>query len=51
MLVSGHLVKLGQILDNVYKSGLKIAQMRKVQISTQEAYDLLQSQRDRANFS
>ena len=45
------MVKLGQIIDNIYKSGLKIAQMRKIQISTQDAYDLLQSQRDRANFS
>lgn len=51
LLISGHMVKLGQIIDNIYKSGLKIAQMRKIQISTQDAYDLLQSQRDRANFS
>lgn len=51
VLVSGHLSKLGQIIDNVYKFGLKIASMRKVEISTQEAYDLLQNQRDKANFT
>lgn len=51
ILTSGHLRKLGQIIDSVYKNGLKIAQMRQVQLSHQEVYQLLDTLRDRPNFN
>jgi hypothetical protein len=50
VLTSGHLRKLGQIVDSIFKSGLKIGQLRQVQISHQEAYKLLESSRDKPNF-
>jgi hypothetical protein len=50
VLTSGHLSKLGQIIDSVYKSGLKISQMRTLRLSPQEAYSVLESQRDKPSF-
>lgn len=50
-ITSGHLKKLGQIVDSIYKSGLKIANMRQVQVNSQEAYQLMELQRDKPNFS
>ena len=51
VLTSAHLKKLGQTIDLIYKSGLKIANMRQVQITPQEAYQLLETQRDKPNFT
>jgi len=51
ILLNGHLSKLGQILDNVYKSDLKIVRMKRLQIASQEAYDILQNQRNKPNFT
>lgn len=51
VLTSAHLKKLGQTVDSIYKCGLKIATMRQVQISPQEAYHLLSSQQDKPNFT
>lgn len=50
VLTSGHLKKLGQTLDSIYKCGLKISAMRQVQISPQEAYHLLSEQQHKPNF-
>ena len=51
VLTSAHLKKLGQTIDLIYKNGLKIANMRQVQITPQEAYQLLETQRDKPNFT
>lgn len=51
VLTSAHLKKLGQTLDSIYKCGLKIASMRQVQISSQEAYYLLEDQQNKPNFT
>ncbi|CAF0792128.1 unnamed protein product [Brachionus calyciflorus] len=51
VLVKGHLSKLGQIIDSVYKSGIKISKMRQVQLNTQDAYHLISTQRDKSNFN
>lgn len=51
ILTAGHHVKLGQIIDGIYKSGLVISKMRRVQITSRDALHLLESQRDRANFN
>lgn len=51
VLTSAHLKKLGQTLDSIYKCGLKIATMRQVQVSSQEAYQLLSSIQDKPNFT
>ncbi len=50
VLTSGHHPKLGQIIDAAYKGGLVISKMRRVQISSQDAYFLLESQRDKTSF-
>ena len=50
MLTAGHHVKLGQIIDGIYKNGLVISKMRRVQISSQDAYFMLESQRDKPSF-
>lgn len=51
VLTSGHLKKLGQTLDSIYKCGLKVARMRQAQISSQEAYHILEAQQDKPNFT
>ncbi|RMZ95408.1 nucleoside diphosphate kinase 7 isoform X2 [Brachionus plicatilis] len=51
VLVHGHLSKLGQIIDSVYKSGLKISKMRQVQLNSQDAYHLISPQRHDQNFN
>lgn len=51
LLVSGHLSKLGQIVDSIYKNGLKITKMRKVEISSTEAFKLFESDRDKSTFN
>lgn len=38
-------------MDNVYKNDLKIIRIKRVQLATQEAIDVLQSQRDRVNYT
>jgi len=43
--------KLGQTVDSIYKSGLKISRMRQVQITSQEAYHLLTEIQHKPNFS
>lgn len=50
VLISGHLGKLGQIVDSIYKKGLKITKMRKVELSSQEAFKLMESERDTSSF-
>jgi len=50
-LTSAHLPKLGQTIDSIYKCGLKISKMRQVQIGTQEAFQILESQKDKPNFT
>lgn len=51
VLTAGHHPKLGQIIDGIYKNGLVISKMRRVQISAQDAYFLLESQRDKSTFN
>jgi hypothetical protein len=51
VLLAGHFNKLGQILDSVYKSDLKITKLKRIQISSQEAIDVLQNQRHKTNFT
>lgn len=51
VLTSAHLKKLGQTIDSIYKSGLKISAMRQIQITSQEAFQLLESQQHQPNFS
>jgi hypothetical protein len=51
VLSSGHLKKLGQTIDAINKIGLKITNMRQVQLSPQESYELLENQRDKPNFT
>ncbi len=51
ILTSGHLRKLGQTVDSIYKCGLKISRMRQIQITSQEAYQLLAEIQHKPNFS
>jgi len=51
VLLVGHFNKLGQMLDSVYKSDLKITKLKRIQISSQEAIDVLQNQRHKPNFT
>jgi nucleoside-diphosphate kinase len=37
-------------LDNVYKSNIKITKLKRIQLSSQEAVDVLQSQRHKPNY-
>lgn len=50
VLVHGHLNKLGQIIDSIYKNNLKISKMRQVKLTTQDAFNLVSSQRHEPNF-
>lgn len=51
VLTIGHLKKLGQTIDSIYKCGLKISKMRQVQVSSQEAYELLMANQNKPNFT
>lgn len=42
--------KLGQIIDAIYKKGLKITKLRKIEIGSQEAFKLMETERDKPSF-